>query len=68
MSLFQHDLNEYFTLINMWNEQFWLPKNITWTDFHQLKQQGIPIPELHHLIYVYPLAGALYLTRLTFER
>lgn len=52
----------------MWNEDFWLPKNITWNDFLDLKQEGIAIPEIHHLIYVYPLAGVLYLTRLAFER
>lgn len=52
----------------MWNEHFWLPKNITWNDFSNLKQQDIAIPEVQHLIYVYPLAGVLYLTRLVFER
>jgi len=52
----------------MWNEQFWLPKNITWKDFLELKQNGIDIPQFNHLIYVYPLAGAVYITRLLFER
>jgi len=52
----------------MWNEQFWLPKNTTWKDFLELKQQGIYVPEVHHLVYVYPLAGLIYITRLLFER
>jgi hypothetical protein len=52
----------------MWNEQFWLPRNTTWNDFTELEQTGIRVPCLHDLIYVYPLAGGLYLTRLSFER
>ena len=52
----------------MWNEQFWLPKNITWQDFAELKQKGVPIPEFRHLAYVYPLAALIYIARLLFER
>ena len=52
----------------MWNEQFWLPKNISWNHFYELRQKGINIPNIHHLIYVYPLAATLYITRLLFER
>ncbi len=53
--------------ISIWNEQFWLPNNITWNDFTELEQNGIRLPKFHDLIYVYPLAGLLYITRLVFE-
>jgi ceramide synthetase len=52
---------------SIWNEQFWLPKNTTWKDFYQLEQNGIRVPRIHDLLYVYPLAGILYLARLLFE-
>ena len=51
----------------MWNEQFWLPRNTTWANFAELEQRGIRLPQLHDLIYVYPLALLLYVTRLLFE-
>lgn len=51
----------------MWNELFWLPNNVTWNDFVQLEQKGIYVPKFQHLLYVYPLAGVLYLTRILFE-
>ncbi|CAF1553521.1 unnamed protein product [Rotaria sp. Silwood1] len=51
----------------MWNEEFWLPRNITWKNFLELKQKGIRLPQFNDLIYVYPLAGILYITRLLFE-
>ncbi|CAF1074212.1 unnamed protein product [Rotaria sordida] len=51
----------------MWNEQFWLPRNTTWNDFLELEQKGIRIPQLRDLIYVYPLAGILYIIRVLFE-
>jgi ceramide synthetase len=50
--------------ISIWN---WLPKNITWKDFNQLEQNGIRVPRIHDLLYVYPLAGIIYLARLLFE-
>ncbi|CAF0714312.1 unnamed protein product [Adineta steineri] len=53
--------------ISIWNDQFWLPENITWNDFSQLEQNGIRLPQIHDLIYVYPLAGILYITRVLFE-
>ncbi|CAF1318972.1 unnamed protein product [Adineta steineri] len=52
----------------MWNEEFWLPKNTTWNDFVELRQKGIRIPQFHDLLYVYPLAGVLYIMRILFER
>ena len=53
--------------LSIWDEQFWLPDNITWKDFNELEQTGIRIPKIHDLIYVYPLAGLLYMTRVIFE-
>ncbi|CAF0957648.1 unnamed protein product [Adineta ricciae] len=52
----------------MWNEHFWLPRNTTWRDFVELEQQGIRVPRFQDLLYVYPLAGVLYILRLLFER
>jgi hypothetical protein len=51
----------------IWNDQFWLPKNTTWKDFNQLEENGIRVPRISDLLYVYPLAGVLYLARLFFE-
>jgi hypothetical protein len=53
--------------LSIWNEHFWLPKNTSWKDFNELEQNGIPVPRFSDLIYVYPLAGVLYITRLLFE-
>jgi hypothetical protein len=53
--------------ISIWNEEFWLPKNTTWKDFTQLEQNGIRTPKITDLLYVYPLAGLLYLARILFE-
>ena len=52
----------------MWNEQFWLPNNVTWQDFRELERQGTVMPRLQDLLYVYPLASVLYITRLAFEK
>ena len=52
----------------MWNDHFWLPRNTTWKDFLELEQQGIRVPRFQDLLYVYPLAGVLYILRLLFER
>jgi hypothetical protein len=52
----------------MWNEAFWLPPNVTWQNFVELEQQGVVLPRLRDLLYVYPLAGVLYITRFFFER
>ncbi|CAF0983971.1 unnamed protein product, partial [Didymodactylos carnosus] len=51
----------------IWNENFWLPKNVTWKDFSTLEEEGVRLPALHDLLYVYPLAGMLYIARLIFE-
>jgi hypothetical protein len=53
--------------ISIWNEEFWLPKTATWKDFTQLEQNGIHVPKISDLLYVYPLAGLLYLGRILFE-
>ncbi|CAF1099827.1 unnamed protein product [Rotaria sordida] len=51
------------------NEWFWLPKNTTWEDFTQLKQEGnINLPSPKDLLYVFPLSGAVYLIEVLFER
>lgn len=51
----------------IWNDEFWLPKNTTWNDFLKLEQNGVRLTRIHDLLYVYPLAGLLYLARLLFE-
>lgn len=53
--------------VSIWNEDFWLPHNVSWNDFHRLEQRGVRLPQAHDLLYVYPLAGVLYLARLFFE-
>jgi hypothetical protein len=53
--------------LSIWNEQFWLPKNETWKDFDELEQNGIRVPRITDLLYVYPLAGILYIARVLFE-
>ena len=53
--------------LSIWNEQFWLPKNETWKDFDELEQNGIRVPRITDLLYVYPLAGVLYIARVLFE-
>ena len=53
--------------INIWSEAFWLPNNVTWKEFTQLENNGVYIPKVRDLLYVYPLAGMLYLARLFFE-
>ena len=52
----------------MWSEQFWLPNNVTWNDFHELEQKGIRLPRMIDLAYVYPFAGILYIIRFIFEK
>lgn len=51
----------------IWSEDFWLPKNTSWNDFHLLEQNGTILPHANDLLYVFPLAILLYLTRITFE-
>ena len=52
---------------SIWNDEFWLPKNVTWKDFHQLEENGVAMPKITDLLYVYPLAALIYVTRLIFE-
>ncbi|CAF1252119.1 unnamed protein product, partial [Didymodactylos carnosus] len=52
----------------IWNENFWLPKNVTWKGFSKIEDNGVRLPLLHDLLYVYPLAGVLYIARLIFEK
>jgi hypothetical protein len=54
--------------LSIWNEQFWLPKNTTWKDFDELEQNGVRVPRIPDLLFVYPLAGILYITRILFEK
>lgn len=53
--------------LSIWNDNFWLPENTTWNDFSKLEQNGVHLPKIQHLIYVYPLAALLYIARLCFE-
>ncbi|CAF1389224.1 unnamed protein product [Rotaria sordida] len=51
------------------NERFWLPGNTTWKDFARLeKDENIKLTNPNDLIYVYPLAGIIYVIRVLFER
>ncbi|CAF1989914.1 unnamed protein product [Rotaria magnacalcarata] len=53
--------------LSIWNDEFWLPQNTTWQNFHELEQNGVRLPKIRDLLYVYPLAALLYITRLLFE-
>ncbi|CAF2648713.1 unnamed protein product [Rotaria sp. Silwood2] len=51
------------------NERFWLPSNTTWKDFTRLEQEeNIKLTNPKDLLYVFPLAGVIYVIRLLFER
>jgi hypothetical protein len=51
------------------NERFWLPANTTWKDFARLEQEeNIKLTNPRDLLYVYPLAGVIYVIRMLFER
>lgn len=51
----------------IWNDQFWLPSNVSWKDFQQIESRAIEMPKINDLIIVYPIALIIYLTRLVFE-
>ncbi len=60
-------MNSLWSFIS--NEQFWLANNMSWHDFARLKQEeGINLPVITDLLYVYPLGSVLYLIRIFFER
>ena len=44
------------------------PQQKNTENFQELEAQGIRIPRLYDLLYVYPIAVLLYVTRLLFER
>lgn len=52
---------------SIWHESLWLPKNISWNDFARLEEAGTRLPRFQDLLYVYPLAGVIYVARLLFE-
>ncbi|CAF5135616.1 unnamed protein product, partial [Rotaria sp. Silwood1] len=60
-------MNALSTLI--FNERFWLPANTTWKDFARFEQEEhIKLANPNDLLYVYPLAGVIYVIRVLFER
>jgi hypothetical protein len=64
-ALFQMDVLSTFIL----NERFWLPANTTWKDFTRLeREENIKLTSPNDLLYVFPLAGVIYVIRVLFER
>ncbi|CAF5009417.1 unnamed protein product [Rotaria sp. Silwood1] len=60
-------MNALSTLI--FNERFWLPANTTWKDFARFEQEEhIKLANPNDLLYIYPLAGVIYVIRVLFER
>jgi len=52
-----------------WNKTFWLPENRTWADLKRDDTPGSPFyPDLYDLYVVFPIALALFLARLVWER
>jgi len=52
-----------------WNKTFWLPENRTWADLQRNNTPGSPFyPDLYDIYVVLPLAFALFLARLVWER
>jgi len=52
-----------------WNKTFWLPANRTWADLKRSDAPGAPFyPDLYDLYVVLPIAFALFLARLLWER
>ncbi|XP_042200125.1 ceramide synthase 6 isoform X2 [Callorhinchus milii] len=49
-----------------WNERFWLPHNVTWADLKNT--EGAEYPQASDLYLAFPVALAIFLVRLLFER
>ncbi|CAG0899759.1 unnamed protein product [Darwinula stevensoni] len=50
---------------NIWNEKFWLPRNVTWEDMKS--KPGRPMPEFHDLLYAFPISISFLLFRIIFD-
>lgn len=51
----------------LWSERFWFPENVTWADLES-PPPGVEYPRLRHLHSAVPLAFALFILRVLFER
>jgi len=52
-----------------WDRTFWLPENRTWADLKRNTTVGSPYyPDFYDLQVVFPIAVALFLARLVWER
>jgi hypothetical protein len=49
----------------LWNEHFWLPENISWSDLES--HNGIQYPQFHELGYSLLVAFALTILRILVE-
>ena len=56
-----HDFSDWF-----WNEDFWLPPNVTWADLERKNDVFIAKPS--DLWIPFPLAALLFAARLLWER
>ncbi|XP_029994006.1 ceramide synthase 5-like [Sphaeramia orbicularis] len=51
----------------IWSERFWFPENVTWVDLEH-PPPGVEYPRLGHILLALPLAFAVLVLRLIFER
>ncbi|XP_034028564.1 ceramide synthase 5-like [Thalassophryne amazonica] len=51
----------------IWSETFWLPENVSWADLEH-PPPGVEYPRVEHIACALPLALAMFLLRIFFER
>ena len=52
-----------------WNDDIWLPPNVTWTDLEQSEiREGVAVPKFSHLWYPIPASIIVIAIRYAVER
>lgn len=52
-----------------WNDDIWLPPNVTWTDLEQSEiREGVAVPKFSHLWYPIPASLIVIAIRYFVER
>ena len=52
-----------------WNDDIWLPPNVTWTDLEQSEiREGVAVPKFSHLWYPIPASLIVIAIRYAVER
>ena len=64
MSMNSMTLTKWF-----WNDDIWLPPNVTWTDLEQSEiREGVAVPKFSHLWYPIPASIIVIAIRYAVER